>query len=75
MSTKILLSENIRKYRRQLGLTQQALAVKAGLPLSILAKIEQKFSIQPTIQTVIKIADALNISIDELVGRQHKPTL
>lgn len=69
MSTKILLSENIRKYRKQLGLTQQELAVKAGLPLSILAKIEQKFSIQPTIQTVTKIADALNISIDELVGR------
>lgn len=67
MPTKIDLAENVKKRRRQLGLTQQGLAIKAGLPISVITKIEQGVAKQPTIQTVTKISRALNISIDKLV--------
>lgn len=67
MSTKILLAENIKKYRKQLGWTQQELAVKSDLPFSVITKIEQRFTTRPEIQTVVKIAKALGITVDQLV--------
>lgn len=72
MSTKIFLSENIKKYRKQHGWTQQKLAFKSGLTISVITKLEQAFATQPTIQTVVKIADALGVSLDKLVGRSFK---
>lgn len=70
MSTKINLAENIKRRRKQLDWTQQELAIKSGLPISVITKIEQEVATQPTIQTIIKISKALDISIDELVGRR-----
>lgn len=70
MSTKILLSNNVKKFRLKLGLSQKKLASNAGLVITAITKIEQGISTQPTIQTVVKIADALNISLDELTGRK-----
>lgn len=75
MSTKILLSERIKKYRTKLGWSQQKLATEAGLAITAVSKIEQGVATQPTIQTVVKLADALKTTLDELVGRQHRPTL
>lgn len=64
---KIYLTENIKKYRKQLGLSQRELSKISGVPLSMLTKIEQGVSTQPTIQTVAKIAEALKLSIDKLI--------
>lgn len=69
MSNKLNLAENIKKRRKQLGWTQQELAVKSELPISVITKIEQGVATQPTIQTVLKIADALSSNIDKLLGR------
>lgn len=69
MSTKILLSERIKKYRAKLGWSQQKLATEAGLAITVVSKIEQRVATQPTIQTVVKLADALKVTLDELVGR------
>ena len=68
--SNINLAGNIKKHRKAKGWTQQELATKASIPLSILAKIEQGFSNNPTIQTVLKIADALNITLNDLVERE-----
>lgn len=68
MSTEIYLSKNIKKNRIKLGWSQQDLATKANLPISIITKIEQGVTTRPEIQTVVKIAKALNVSIDKLVG-------
>ena len=65
--SNINLSVNVKRYRKEKSFTQQDLAIKANLPLSIIAKIEQGFSSQPTIQTVVKLAQALEVSLDELV--------
>ncbi|MBU4251637.1 MAG: helix-turn-helix transcriptional regulator [Candidatus Omnitrophica bacterium] len=55
--------------RKKAGWSQQKLAEKAGLSYNTITKIEQGVAIMPTIQTMIKIADAFTISLDELVGR------
>ena len=52
---------NIKERREELGLTQKELAEKAGITQSFLCDIEQGRS-KPSIDTAIKIADALNIS-------------
>ena len=68
--SKINLADNIKKYRKAKGWTQQELATKASIPLSILAKIEQGFSTNPTIQTVMKIAEALDITLNDIVEKK-----
>ena len=70
MSNEINLAENIKKRRKQFGMTQQELAIKSELPISVITKIEQNVATQPTIQTIVKIADALEISVDKLLGRK-----
>lgn len=61
------IGDKIKKIRAKKGLTQDALARKAELPYTTLTKIESGVIIRPTIQTVIKIAKGLGVSIDELI--------
>jgi len=65
-----MLTKKVFALRKKAGWSQQKLAEKAGLSYNMITKIEQGVAKQPTIQTVIKIADAFNISLDELVGRK-----
>lgn len=44
----------------------------ADIANNTLVKIEMGMAKEPTITTMRKIADALNVSIDELVGRKIK---
>ncbi|MFC1546443.1 helix-turn-helix domain-containing protein [bacterium] len=67
-----MLGDRIKKYRKQLGLSQEKLAMKSEVSYTALIKIEQGKAKQPTIQTIMKLAEALDISIDELVGRKTK---
>ena len=59
------LGINIKNKRRQLNLTQQELADRAKITLNHLGKIEVAYS-KPSIDTIIKIADALEITVSEL---------
>ena len=72
LSSKTLAS-NIKKYRQKSGLSQDQLARKAGIPYSTFLKIESGYTPNPSIQAVMSIADALGVSIDELVGRKPRP--
>ncbi len=64
------ISNNLKKLRKERGWTQKQLAKKANVYYAMIFKIEQNFSKEPTIQTVAKIADALNVSVDMLIGRK-----
>ena len=64
-----MLSENIKKYRNKLSLTQEALARKADISYNTIIKLESKGITDPRMETLKKLARALGISIDELVGR------
>lgn len=61
------IGEKIRKLRLKQKMTQDELARKSDLPYTTLTKIETDVITKPSIQTVIKIAKGLKISIDELV--------
>lgn len=61
------LANNIKKYRKQKGLSQDKLAKLANVTHTTLVKIESGINDNPTIKTSKKIADALSISLDELV--------
>ncbi len=62
-----MLSENIRKLRKKKGISQDKLAKLADVTLTTLVKIESGVNDNPTIKTLKKIADALGVSLDELV--------
>ncbi len=62
-----MIGNNVRRIRKKKGFSQEKLARLADISLNTLAKIELGFAKKPIIQTVVKLAKALEISIDELV--------
>ena len=67
MSNKI--GENIRKLRQQKKMSQDRLSKEADLALNTIVKIETGGNPNPTLETLQKIAKALEISIDELLKK------
>jgi len=61
------IGNKIKQRRNKQGLTQDELARKADLPYTTLTKIETNVITKPSIQTVMKIAKGLGISLDDLM--------
>ena len=61
------IGNKIKKLRHKNNLTQEKLAIKAGVPYTTLTKIESGVIKKPAVQTVAKIAKALDITVDELI--------
>ena len=61
------IGDKIRAWRKKKDLTQDALAKKADMPYTTLAKIESDVIQNPSLQTITKIAEGLGISLNELV--------
>jgi len=61
--------KNLARFRKQKGLTQEALARKADISYHTLVKLENGGTRNPKIGTVVKLAEALGIGLDELVRR------
>ena len=72
MSHSKILIKNIRAHRSRLGWTQVELAKKSGLSCNGITKIEQGIAKNPRMETLIKIANAFNVRLDDLVGRKIK---
>ena len=66
-----MIGNSIRKIRKSKRITIQQLADKSGYTRNQIHRIETNKQ-TPKITTVIAIADALEVSIDELVGRKFK---
>lgn len=62
--------KNLAKLRKQKGWSQEKLSQEAGISYNTLIKIERNGIENPKIETVIKLATALDTSIDELVARR-----
>jgi transcriptional regulator with XRE-family HTH domain len=58
---------NLKKLRKQKGWSQEKLAREAGISYQTLIKIEQGRIKNPKLETLIKLAKALGISLDRLV--------
>jgi transcriptional regulator with XRE-family HTH domain len=63
-----MLAQRVRQLREAKGLSQQALAVAAGLSISVVTQIEQGHREDPRVSTVVAIARALGVSVDALVA-------
>ena len=64
-----MLSQNIKKLRKQRKLSQEELAKKAGVTYSTLIKLESGVNKNPTIKTIQQIAAALEVTLDELTRK------
>ncbi|MDG1057752.1 MAG: helix-turn-helix transcriptional regulator [Flavobacteriaceae bacterium] len=62
---QVIVGKRISVLRKQLKLTQAALASTAGMEESALQRIEASRT-NPTIKTLYKVAIALNVNIKEL---------
>lgn len=61
----VLLGQNIRKIRKELGLSQEALANESGLDRAYVGKIERGEK-NITVAKLLQIVDALGIATSEL---------
>jgi transcriptional regulator with XRE-family HTH domain len=62
------LAENLRRLRKAKGWSQQKLAQEGGLSFTVVTKVEQGATTDPAISSLVKIAGALGVTLDELVG-------
>ena len=62
-----MLSENIRKYRKDRKLNQEELAVKLCVVRQTLSKWENNLSV-PDADQLIALAEILNVSVNDLLG-------
>ena len=67
MNAMSIFSDNLRKYREKTGKQAKEFAKEIDVLYSTYANYEQGRS-EPKIDTLIKIADYLNVSIDTLLG-------
>jgi HTH-type transcriptional regulator, competence development regulator len=68
-----MLGENIAKLRKEKGLSQYELADRLGFSRGKLSNYEQG-SRQPDYDTLKKIADYFEVTIDHLLGREEVKT-
>jgi DNA-binding XRE family transcriptional regulator len=61
------ISKNIKKHRKKLGISQDRLSKLADVTYNTIIKIESGANINPTIDTLTKIAKALNVKVDDLI--------
>lgn len=73
-----MLSENIRNYRKAKGLSQEELASKLNVVRQTVSKWEKGLSV-PDSELLIVLAEALDVSVAELLGEtaayEEAPTL
>ncbi|GBE06556.1 anaerobic benzoate catabolism transcriptional regulator [bacterium BMS3Abin10] len=61
--------KNLSKLRKEKGLTQERLARNADISFHTLVKIEGGGIKNPRIETVMKLAKALGVKTDDLLGQ------
>jgi transcriptional regulator with XRE-family HTH domain len=66
-NNKSTISENIKKYRNKLGVSQDRLSKLADITYNTIIKIESGANKNPTIETLSKIAKALEVGVDDLI--------
>lgn len=66
------LARNVKRWRSERGFTLETLAARAGVSRGMLIQIEQART-NPSLGTVVKIGDALGISITTLLDYEQGP--
>ena len=61
-----MIGENVSRFRKEINISQRELGRRAGISGQMVSKIENNLS-QPSIETLNKIADVLDVSVYELI--------
>ena len=67
------LASALAQGRRRAGLTQQALAVRAGVDVDLVRKIERMAVTEPGFFTVADLARSADVDMNELAERTRAP--
>jgi len=67
----VLLGQQIKRLREEAGLSQQQLASQAGVTRSLINKLEDGVTNNPTLDKLQRIAVALSVSVAYLIGEGH----
>ncbi|WP_186400817.1 helix-turn-helix domain-containing protein [Stappia sp. P2PMeth1] len=68
MRLRSIMARNLRLLRRASGLSQEQLADLAGLDRNYIGKLEREEN-SPTLDTIEAIALALQVDVENLIGR------
>ena len=63
------IGKNIKRLREQKGISQDRLSKLADVSLNLIAKLELDNNQNPTIDTLNKIAKALEVGVDDLIQK------
>ena len=74
MSLGDIMKNNLKKLRKEAGLTQISLQMKTGIEQALLSKFENGDRIPPT-ETLMILADFYNVSMDYIMGRTENPEI
>jgi len=67
MSSNLYL-KNLKKFRTEKGWSQEKLAREAGISYQTLIKIERGNIKNPKIETLVKLAKALGLSVENIIN-------
>lgn len=62
----LIIGDNIAEYRKLAGMSQQQLSEKVGISPAFMSRVERGAKMMK-IETLLRIADALNVSCDALL--------
>ena len=71
MSLGDIMKNNLKSLRKEKGYTQIALQMKTGIEQALLSKFENGERVPPT-ETLIKLAEFYDVSIDYILCRTEK---
>lgn len=61
------IGKNLKKLRQEKGISQDRLSKLADLSLNTVVTVESGVNPNPTIETLTKIAKALDVGVDDLI--------
>ena len=67
MDVVLLLGENVRRQRQSLGMSQEQLALEAGMKRSYVSELERGLR-NPTVRALGRLADALGVCPSALLS-------
>ena len=68
------MKTNLKSLRKSKGYTQIAVQMKKGIKQALLSKLENGERVPPT-ETLIKLADFYNVSMDYIMCRTDNPDI
>lgn len=71
MSLGDMMQNNLRKLRKEKGLSQIAVQMQTGIEQALISKYENRERVPPT-ETLMQLADFYGVSMDYIMGRTDR---